>query len=242
LKEAIMENNKPKIYLFLAFHIVGALLGLTLTLLATWADLESVYYAYDFRASAQFSGMNCPILMSANETNSFSAKITNTTDKKLSPSIKTEISSRLLPVSSLEFVELEPGESKTLEWTIGPENIDLKYFIFAKVLVYASYPIPNREATCGVFIVDLPTNGTVITWAMVVLSLLGMGSGLYGLNRFQGRTQSGADVPRPIVFLSIVVIAGLITSFMGWWMPGVLIIAVTLLFIGIALGIIINRG
>jgi hypothetical protein len=232
-----MKTNKRNIYLFLAIHILGALLGLTLTFLATWADFESVHYAYDFRASARFSGMSCPILMTENETNSFSAKITNTTDKKLSFSLQTEISSKMLPVSSLEFIQLEPGQSKTLKWLIGPENIDLRYFIFAKILVYGSYPIPNRETTCGVFIVDLPTNGNVIIWAMILLSLLGMGIGLYGMNRAQYSKRVG-----PLVFLSVLVITGLITSFIGWWIQGVLIIVISVLFMGIALGIVFNRN
>lgn len=237
-----MEKHKSGSNLFFAFYAVGALLGLTFTLLATWADLESVHYAYDFRASASFNGLKCPILMTANETNSFSAKITNTADNKLSFSVKTETSSRLLPISSLEFVELEPGESKTLAWIIGPENTDLKYFIIAKVLVYGSYPIPNRESTCGVFILDLPTSGTVITWTMVVLSLLGMGGGLYGLNQIQNSEQNSWEITRRLTFLSIVVIAGLIASLMGWWILGILIIVIALLFIVISLGFFINRG
>jgi hypothetical protein len=237
-----MEKHKSGSNLFVAFFVVGALLGLTFTLLATWADLESVHYAYDFRASASFSGLKCPILMTANETNSFSAKIINTTDKLLSFSIKTEISSRRLPVPSVEYIELEPGQSKTLAWTMGPENIDLGNFIIAKVLVYGSYPIPNRESTCGVFILDLPTSGTVITWTMVVLSLLGMGVGLYGLNQIQSSAQNGWEITRRLTFLSVVVIAGLIASFMGWWILGVLIIVIALLFIVISLGFFINRG
>lgn len=237
-----MKNHKSRIYFFLAFYIVGTLIGLMLTILATWADLEATYYSYDFRASASFNGMNCPILMTANETNSFSAKVANTTDKKLSPSIQAEISSRLLPISSLQFIKLEPGESKTLKWTIGPENIDLKYFIFGKVLIYGSYPIPNRESTCGVFIVNLPTNGTVITWTMVVLSLLGMGGGLYGMNRVQYSARSAADAPRPLAFLSILVMAGLITSFMGWWIQGILIIVISVLLMGATLGLAFNNG
>jgi hypothetical protein len=237
-----MEKHRSGSNLFFAFFVVGALLGLTFTLLATWADLESVHYAYDFRASASFSGLKCPILMTANETNSFSAKIINTTDKLLSFSIKTEISSRRLPVPSVEYIELDPGQSKTLQWTMGPENIDLGNFIFAKALVYGSYPIPNRESTCGVFILDLPTSGTVITWTMVVLSLLGMGGGLYGLNRIQSSAQNDWEITRRLTFLSVVVIAGLIASFMGWWILGVLIIVITLLFIVISLGFFINRG
>jgi len=213
---------------FYTLFFIGALLGLTLTALAAWADLEAAAYGFDRTGGGQLSSLSCPILMTTNETSSFSVKATNTMQGKLSPSIKTDITSRLMPIASYTHIELAPGESKRVEWKIGPENVELRQFIFIRAWVYASYPIPNRENTCGVFIVHLPSNGTVITWTMVVLSLLGIGIGLYGLTQTQGPVQSGMDTLR-FTLLFFLVIAGLITSFMGWWIQGVIVIAVSLL-------------
>src|SRR4030095_5227085 len=97
--------------------------------------------------------------------------------------VRADFSTTLTPTSTLDSVELAPGESKTVEWTIGPDNIDLKRFIFSKVLIFASYPLPDREATCGTFIVDLPVRGSVLLWMMVVLGLAGGGTGLFVLKR-----------------------------------------------------------
>ncbi|MCJ7433067.1 MAG: hypothetical protein MUO77_06225 [Anaerolineales bacterium] len=216
---------------------IGALLGLTLTALAAWADLEAAAYGFDRTGGGQLSSLSCPILMTANETSSFSVKVTNTTQRKLSPSIETDVTARLmLPITSYTPTELVPGESKRVEWKIGPENIEFRQFVFIRARVYAFYPLPNRENTCGVFIVNLPSNGTVITWTMVVLSLLGTGLGLYGLTQSQGPV----DMLR-FKLLFILVIAGLITSFMGWWMQGVIVIAVSLLLGIVTAGFTIRK-
>jgi hypothetical protein len=218
------------------FFFIGALLGLTLTALAAWADLEAAAYGFDRTGGGRLSSLSCPILMTANETSSFSVKVTNTTQRKLSSSLKTDITSRLMPIASYTHVELAPGESKRVEWKIGPENIEFRQFIFIRALVYASYPIPNRENTCGVFIVNLPSNGMVITWTMVVLSLLGIGIGLYGLTQSQGPV----DMLRFKLFF-VLVIAGLITSFMGWWIQGVIIVVISLLLGVVTLGLTVRK-
>ena len=75
---------------------IGALLGLTLTALAAWADLEAAAYGFDHTGGEGLSALSCPILMTANETGTFSVKVTNPTQGKLSPSIKTDITMHLV--------------------------------------------------------------------------------------------------------------------------------------------------
>jgi len=210
--------------------LIGALLGLTLTALSVWGDLEAAAYGFQRVGGEQLSALNCPILMTANETSAFSVKLTNSTQGKLYPSIKTVISSYLaLPASSLTSVELAPGETKRVEWKVSPENIEFKRFILVYAGVYASYPIPNRENTCGIFIVNLPfLNGAIITWTLVTLSLLGISLGLYGLTQTQGPALSGGDVTR-FKLLFYLVIIGLISSFMAWWILGIIVVVVSLL-------------
>lgn len=240
-----METQTKNYRLFLILFAIGMVSGLTLTALSTWADLEAAYYGFSRRASAPLDGFRCPVLMTTGESNVVSLRIKNTTDGKISPSIQVETSS---PVAANEFsenLELAPGESAEREWTVGPENVDLKRFIFAKALVYSAYPIPNRETTCGVFILDLPGNGTVIAWAMILLSLLGMGGGLYGVNRAQDRIKEageGLNSAQQLMFLSLIILLGLASVFMGSWLFGIVTLVVSLLFILIAAGLLIGRA
>ncbi len=237
-----MQNQKTRIALFSTAYILGVIPGLALIVIATWADLESTFYGFNRLASAQLGGLSCPILMTREETSSFSLRLTNSLERRASPVIRVDISTPNLPYSHTERFPLEPGETMRKGWEIGPENIDLNRFIFAQVVVYSMYPIPNRQNGCGIFIVDLPGSGWGITWLMIVVSVLGMGIGLYGLNHPQSRNR-GEEVPalRPFIFLSILIVAGIIASIMGWWFPGIMILVVAVLLILSVIGMLTNR-
>jgi hypothetical protein len=227
-----MITKKIPLTLSIIIFYIGVLVGLTLTTVAAWGDLEAASYGFDQTGGERLNTLYCPILMTANETSSFSIKVTNTTKGKLSPSIKTDISSRLAPISSsITHITTAPGETKQPEWMVGPENLDLKQFIFARALIYGAYPLPNRENTCGILVVNLPTNGMVITWTMAILSLLGVGIGLFGVTKFKYSVQRGLVDMLRFNLLAILVIAGLITGFLGWWIQGVIVIVISLLLL-----------
>jgi len=214
-------------------YALGVLVGLGLAVIATWADVEANFYGFPRRANNALGGLRCPVILSRNETGVVSLRVSNPTDRTLSPSVKTEISTPILAESFLKSVRLAPGESSRLEWRVGPENIDLEYFIFVKVLVYAFYPIPDRETTCGTFIMDLPLSGSTFLSLMVTLSLTAMGIALYLLYRSRARIPQAAAVLPPLTFLALVIILAFVISFIGWWIQATvaLVIAVLAIFI-----------
>lgn len=237
-----MKNKPSNSSLFFTLFFIGTVSALTLILLATWADLEAAYYGFSRRASARLGGLSCPVLMTMSDRDVISLRLKNTTDGKLSPIVKVDLSSPVTTFEITENVELAAGEQAKLEWQVGPENQDLNRFIFANVLVYSSYPLPDREMTCGIFVLNLPGSGVVYTWLLIGLSLLGMAGGLYGLYQAQGPEQSGVNIARQLRFLFIVILLGLLTVFMGWWIQGILILVVAILFIVISMGILANRA
>lgn len=236
-----MQNQSKSYNQFFIMFAFGVLSGLVLITLATWADLEAAYYGFSRRASTPLSGFSCPVLMTATETNTVSLKLKNTTDGKISPTILVETSSPVAAFETTENLELAAGESTIAEWAVGPENLDLKRFIFAKALVYSSYPFPDRETTCGIYVLNLPGNGTIFTWGLVILSLLGMGIGLYGVHQFQGPVKRGADTFKQLLFLAIVVLFGFLSIYIGSWLLGILVLVVSILFVFISTGIVVGR-
>ena len=229
--QPVFNNKIPWV-----FYIAGLILGLALTFAATWADLEAAFYGFDRVGGERLGSLNCPILMGANETSSFSIAITNSTERKVSPTIKTDVSTRAVPASTFNPITVEAGETKKMEWAIGPENIDLGRFIFVRAWMYAGYPLKDRENTCGVLVLPIPGSGTAYTWGITVLSILGMGSGLYLINRSQKLNARKKMEFVRLMFMTVIVAAGLIVSFSGVWLLAILLLAVALLMCVISLG------
>jgi hypothetical protein len=230
-----MNNPEISPNRILIIYILGALLTLSVAVIATWSDLEAAFYGFDRRGSQPLQTLRCPVLLNSSETGVVSVKVSNTTDRKLSPAVRAEFSSPATPLASLESVELSPGESKTVAWTIGPENIDLKRFIFSSVYVYASYPLPDREATCGTFVLDLPIPGTVMLYLVILLGLAGMGGGWLLLSRARMQSNRLERALRPLTFLTIVIVLLLAVSLAGWWVQAVLLLTVTVITIFVTL-------
>ncbi|MCI0607878.1 MAG: hypothetical protein L0Z71_02305 [Anaerolineae bacterium] len=237
-----MKTNQTTSIFGVLFHILAVVTGLFLTGISTWADMEAASYGFQRRASAPLRGLVCPILLTRNEIGTISLRVSNTTDKPLYPSVRTEISAAFDPELSLESLDLAPGKSKRLEWAVGPENIDLGNFIFANVQVYASYPIPNRERTCGIFIIDLPGSGSMIVTGLVAFSVIGLGWGLYSMSKSDFCQGKAGNVWNAIILLTVLIVSGLILSFMGSWIPSIGILVVSVLISILLLNSMIFRG
>ncbi|GAB4445926.1 MAG: hypothetical protein OHK0041_04090 [Anaerolineales bacterium] len=230
-----MKNRIPSL-MFYVLYGAGALAGLYLMVIAAWADMEAAFYGFRRVANSGLQGFSCPVLMTRSETRTISLKVSNPLEVPLRPVIRTEISTRLLPQEFFEQVELAPGETKRLEWPVGAENIDLGNFIFAKTLVYAVYPLPNQEATCGIFIVNLPGSGGTIFTLLVLLAAGGLGGGLYGISRTRSVNSWAEKYFGSMTFLAVIIVLGIGVSAAGGWMPSILLLAVALLMIVILLG------
>lgn len=230
-----MKSKRISAFLINIPYWVGALAGLYLTVVAAWADMEAAFYGFSRVAESGLRGFSCPVLMTRGEVHSISLKVSNPLDVTLRPVIRAEISTRLLAEEFLEQLELAPGETKRLEWTVGPENIDLERFIFAKALVYSVYPLSNQEATCGIFIVDLPGSGRAIFAFLVLSTFGGLGWGLYAMRQTGAANAWTEKHSRPMTFLAAVIGLGVVVSVMGGWMPSILLLAVAVLTIVILL-------
>jgi hypothetical protein len=66
---------------------------------------------------------------------------------------------------------------------------------------------------------------------MVGLSLLGIGIGLYGVWRSKGFLQNKPVDRMRFNTLTILTAAGLLSSFMAWWIVGILVIVISSLLI-----------
>jgi len=223
-----MRINQTTPILGLLIYILAVVTGLLLIGISTWGDMEADSYGFPRRSSATLGGLNCPILLTRDEPGEISLSVANPTDIPLHPSVRTEISADFDPQVLNESLDLAPGESKKLEWSLQSENIVLGSFILAHVQVYATYPIPNREKTCGILIMDLPGSGRAIVIALTAFTLIGLGWGLYSMSE-SGLLKNRAPLTwKAILFLAVLIVGGLIFSLMGSWIPsiGILVLSV----------------
>ena len=225
----------------IATFVLGAVIGFTLVLLATWADVEAQDYGFYRRANTPLHGLNCPVFMARDGVGKISLRLTNRTDNPLSPNVRTEISTPALPSLHTQSVKLAPGESKTLTWTIGPENIDLGYFVFTEILVYSIYPLPDRESICGTLVVNLPIEGNTLMILMMVLSLLGMGVGLYGIYRSHYRSRRMDILRFPLMFLTGLLAISMAMIFFEWWLQTSIILVVIFLLVLVLAGRLVTN-
>ena len=214
------ENKKQRQPQFpVVVALAGILLGLLLSILAVWADYESTSYGFPRRAQAPLRGLTCPVFMGRNERATVSLKISNPTDRNLSPGVRTEISTAGEPVSEVEAIPLAPGEQRILQRTVGPGNVDLGMFIFVDALVYSVYPMPDRETTCGILVLPI-ANGTYPLILGTLLSMLFMAVGAYLLHK--GDPPSGRS--RSLFFLVIATLLAMMLGYIGLWLAALLLI------------------
>jgi hypothetical protein len=227
-----MQKQKNTFYLIL--YVVGILLGVTLATLATWADYESASYGFARRATTPFHGLSCPIFMTRDETQIVRIKLTNTTEKPISPSLRTEISTTVTADTRLEFFQLAVGESIFVERTINADNIDLGQFIFVKAGIFSAYPLPDQENTCGVFILSMPGNGTVILSLGTLLSAALISGGFFFLRKNDlQRKQSNL-----LLVIGALTILAMTFAFIGSWIAAMLTIVLVILLSSISFSIV----
>ncbi len=224
--------KKIPVTLIFVFYLAGLALGITLAALSSWADLEANFYGFSRQSKTPFQGLSCPVMMTRGETRSVAITFTNTSGQTIKPNIRTEISTRITPETTLDFAELAPGESITIQKTISAKNIDLERFIFVKALVYSVYPMSDTENTCGVYVLPGNGSGAVILAILTGLSLLMNGAGLYFLHK----SNLPARKTSPFLFLSALLVFALIFAFLGWWIQTIFTLVVISLTLLIGLG------
>jgi hypothetical protein len=203
--------------------LAGVFIGLLLAVFSTWADYESTSYGFMKRANTPFRGLSCPMFIGRNESRTVSVRVSNPTDRTLSPSVRIEISTLVDPDS-------------TIQRAVGPENIDLGSFIFVSALVSTSYPIPDRETTCGIFVLPIPQGSSLVLYLGTAISLLCMSSGL--LTLYKKGTLAGRV--RSIILIVILTLVMMLFSFLGLWLPATLLLVLLILFLVISLGALLS--
>jgi hypothetical protein len=240
-----MTEKSRKIMRFLSilFFSGGVLLGMALAGSAAWADLEAKFYGFEKMGDRPLSGLSCPVMMTKSETETITVTLTDPTDKPLQLMARADISNPIQIRTERKTLSLAPGEKNQLSWAVTSDDIDLKFFIFAKVSTYPTAAFPFRESTCGIVVVNLPglTGNQVFAFTLAA-SLLCIAVGLV-LWEVSNRPLQGQrlHITYAMRFLTVVILAQMLCSFRGWWMLGGILLVVAVLMIVVTISLVLSQ-
>lgn len=222
---------------------LGVLVGLALAAAAAWADFEGLSYYATGAGYRTFSGLDCPVLMSSWETGVLTAHFENTGSQKIEPYYEIEISGATASRHLEGQVAVPPHGQRDVAWTTDSRDVDLGYFVFAKLDILPVAGLPTRETTCGILVAEVPgLSGTQILSAALLISALCMIAGLlwpaigFRLHReaaYDGT--SGSNGQRPARALGLATAFGILAALGGWWLLALILMAISLLLLLISI-------
>ena len=215
----------------------GVLLGMALTAVTVWADLEASFFDADLasRGGEALKTLRCPVLMTTSEMGVVRVDLENPVEKPIELRLRAHITDGYVTLlrEVNANVPLEPGEEQTTEFYLTGDDVTFDWLILVRVLQFRYYPLPSRQAACGVLVLDVPflTGGQLLalTIAVTVLGLAGgialWVAGNWPLNRPTLATS------RTMGALTVSLLVGFIVGALGSWLTATLLFAINLLLI-----------
>jgi hypothetical protein len=239
-----MEENQPVHVLSLVIFSIGALLGIMLVGVTVWTDFEAILFDPGIREDTRLRSLRCPVMITSRETGTIRARVKNTLDRPTDFFVRAHIShgyvTLMREVNSQ--IPLDAGESERVTWEINQDDAAFGSLVLFKVTVKGGYPIPTRQGTCGVLVIDAPyLSGGQIYGLGLALSLIGLiaGGTLWIVNN-PHMLDLQVQITRAMGFLTVSIIMGLVLSFVGWWLLGALFLVMILLAVGVIIGYFVN--
>lgn len=204
--------------------INGILLGFVLNGIMVWGDLEATLFTSGLSADASIRTLNCPVLITDNETSTISATMKNPTGKEMERYLRAFISEghSTLVREIKTKVPIDPGGKEEVEWTIYPDDAVYQRVIMFRVFVNAKYPYPSLSGNCGVLRVNLPwLTGDQLLTILVGLTLTCMAAGTV-MFESSIRTIPGYNQRRlnALYVIAGVLLIGSILAYLGLWLLG----------------------
>ena len=238
-----MDNRKRSLRILgLLLLAVGILLGVALAGAIAWADLEAEFYGFQTLTQNRLRGLACPPILTMAEAGTISAPVRNPVDQELQLIVRADFSARGPLRSERALVSLAAQETRRLTWTVTADDIDLHSFIFARVYTYPGYQSPMRQATCGILMLDLPLlGGTQVLALTVTASLACMVAGLWLWRSNRPLTRYAETLTSALTFLAGIVLLAIATSWLGWWLPGLVLVLLTILTVSVILVVVASQ-
>jgi hypothetical protein len=231
-----MKTKKGMINaLSILIFAIGILLGTMLVVINTWGDLEAAMFDTSIRADGTIRSLNCPAMMTTSEIGTISASFTSTHVRPIERRIRIHISDGHLTLMREEkaSLPLTPGKTEKLQWVVNPEDAAFDQIILVRVYMFPSAGLSSKAGSCGILVVDIPyfTGGQILTAAYIASFFsITMGIVLWRNNNKPLQIRKNSTLFELMIIAGSSVI-GMIVSYLGWWMLGILSLALTLILL-----------
>ena len=219
--------------------VIGVIFFILIGGLSIWADLEASLFNSAKRSREPLPSLNCPSIISSDETGVVSASFSNPSDRIINPKIQTFISDGfvILMQEKVDILEIEPGETESIEIKVTAANAVYNRIILVRMHQFAYGPLPYRNASCGIFVINIPfLTGTQFIYLSMALGTLFSGAGiiLWGLNSRPIVWDKLTNLKWIIAFVLLSILIAII-GLLSIWLLGVFLFV---LWILLAIGLV----
>jgi len=229
------KNGQDRRRLSSGLFIGGVLVGFVFNILVVWANLEASLWNQLPNRDEALDGLRCPLVITRSETAVVTILYRNSLDRPINPVIRTKISERLTSLQREEETrpDIEPGETARIEYSVQGENAVWDRFLLVRVNTLPQFSLPSRTGACGILVVSIPfLRGWAITGLAVILSLGGMGSGIWLWRGMQTQMLGRVKFAyRAMIYLAGLVTAGMVLAFLSLWLLAILLVFLTAILI-----------
>jgi hypothetical protein len=232
------KESTPLQRISILIFFIGFLVGMLLLGIAVVGDFEGYVFYPTLMGDSVLTTLDCPVIMDSSEVGTITATMQNPSEKRITPTVWTHISEGFVTLVREDRVnlELEPGESQQVQWTVTEDDAAYDYWVLVKVYVYSQHPLPSSQGSCGVFVTDLKgfTGVQVYVFAFAISVLfMGVGTGIWFATNRPLRGKAVIDRTRTLVIMGAVVLLGLISTFIGsyLWIVGAVLLIIGVLLI-----------
>jgi hypothetical protein len=241
-----MHGNKKLFQtLGIIFFSAGTLAGMVLFILMNWAYFEAYFYfGYTAPADESLTTLRCPLMMTTGDTGTVTIRLSNNSDRAVSPTIRTEISYFGATRTDKNTYPLAVGETRILSWTVTRNDMVFGHLVMARVYVNRTYTLPSLSNTCGTVMVNIPgLTGTEVFVMLLAFSLgcLAAGWGLW-LGGSRPVQADGMVTLRAMVFFTVIVLLGVLAGSFGWWGLGLICTALSVLLLFTVVAYYVQRA
>ena len=228
-------NTRLLLILSRVLLFLGVIIGLALSVIAIWNNLESTNYYFTGVTYAPFKGLRCPLMIAPAESGIVTAVFNNPTNEEDDFFYRAEISGKAFTTRKIEDQIAVPAhQAQSIRFTVDAQDVDLLFFVLVKITLLPNSVHRSQEATCGMLVANiLGLTGLQVSIAALFLSVLGI---VVGLGLWQPTCpKADRDLRRVAQILGLVVFLTFLAAYMDLWAVAVVLTVVSLLLMLISL-------